>query len=67
MTQRRPESQRALARRLHAEGRSISAIALSLDVAYSAAYRWIKYEVPAEAPVDPVWLLAVSKSWRKAA
>lgn len=68
MNQRRPESQRQLALRLYCQGKSISAIARSLDVAYSAAYGWIKKTEPQPEPdYDPAWLLAVSGSWRKAA
>jgi len=67
MNQRRPESERATARRLHAEGQIIAAIARTLNVAYSCAYKWIRRaeEDKDDAP-DPVWLLAVSRQWRSA-
>jgi transposase-like protein len=68
MNQRRPESERATARRLHADGQSIAAIARTLGVAYSAAHKWIRRaEADKDVGIDPVWLLAVSRPWRSAA
>jgi transposase-like protein len=68
MSQRKPEALRATARRLHSDGRSIAAIAKALGVAYSAAHKWIRRaEAAKDHAIDPVWLLAVSRSWRSAA
>lgn len=64
--ERKPDVLRHRARRLHADGRSISAVAKALGVAFSSAHRWIN--APDEfAQADPAWLLAVSKPWRRSA
>lgn len=66
MNERKPDALRAQARRLHADGRSINAIAKCLNVTFSTIQRWLQTDTPADH-CDSVWLLAVSGSWRKAA